>query len=92
MAYTCKPTQLPTNAPRFTVVPWLDICSHPTLQVLDVIFDEEKTWRVINYYHDTRDNTSLQAHLALDIDALTPTLIVGDFNTHSRTWSLPDTP
>jgi hypothetical protein len=92
MAYTRKPTQRPTNAPRFTVVPRLDICSHPTLQVLDVVFDDDSTWRVINFYHDIRDDTSLQALLALDIDALTPTLIVGDFNTHSQTWSLPNTP
>lgn len=92
MAYSRKPTQRPTNTPRFTVVPRIDICSHPTLQVLDVVFDDNKTWRVINFYHDIRDDTSLQALLALDIDALTPTLIVGDFNTHSRSWSLPDTP
>jgi hypothetical protein len=92
MAYVRKPTQYPTNTPHFTVVPRLDICPHPTLQVLDVVFDDEETWRVINFYHDIRDNSSLQALLSLDIDALTPTLIVGDFNTHSQTWSPPDTP
>jgi hypothetical protein len=92
MAYARKPTHHPNNAPRFTVVPRVDICSHPTLQVLDIIFDDDEIWRVINFYHDVRDNTSLQALLALDIDALTPTLIVGDFNTHSQTWSLPGTP
>jgi Endonuclease-reverse transcriptase len=89
MAYVRKPT---TNSPHFNVVPRLDICSHPTLQVLDVVFDDEETWRVINFYHDIRDDTSLQALLSLDIDALTPTLIIGDFNTHAQTWSLPDTP
>ena len=92
MAYVRKLTQFSTKDPRFTVVPRLDICSHPALQVLDVIFDDNKTWQVVNFYHDTRDNTALQALLSLDIDALTPTLIVGDFNTHSQTWSLPDTP
>jgi hypothetical protein len=74
------------------VVPRLDICSHPTLQVLDIVFDDEKTWRVINFYNDVQDNTSRQALLSLDIDALIPTLIIGDFNTHSPTWSPPDVP
>ena len=92
MAYARKPTKLPTKAPRFTVVPRLDICSHPTLQVIDIIVNDDQIWRVINFYHDVRDDTSLRALLSLDIDALTPTLIVGDFNTHSLTWSLPDTP
>lgn len=92
MAYARKPTHHPTNTPRFTVVPRLDICSHSTVQVLDVIFDNEEKWQIINFYHDVKDNTSLRALLSLDIDALTPTLIVGDFNTHSQAWSLPETP
>jgi hypothetical protein len=92
MAYARKPSQRATNVPRFSVVPRLDVCSHPTLQVLDIVFDDDETWRVINFYHDVRDNSSLQALLSLDIDALTPTLIVGDFNTHSPSWSPPDTP
>ena len=36
MAYVCKLTQFSTKDPRFTVVPRLDICLHPALQVLDV--------------------------------------------------------
>jgi hypothetical protein len=92
MAYSRKPTQSSINTPRFTIVPRLDICSHPTLQVLDIVFDDNRTWQIINFYHDVRDNTSLQALLSLDIDALTPTLVVGDFNTHSQTWSPPDMP
>jgi hypothetical protein len=92
MAYARKPSQRATNVPHFSVVSRLDICSHPTLQVLDIVFDDDETWRVINFYHDVRDNSSLQALLSLDIDALTPTLIMGDFNTHSPSWSPPDTP
>ena len=84
MAYARKPTQFSIKAPRFTVVPRLDLCSHPALQVLDVIFDDNQTWQVVNFYHDIRDDTAMQALLSLDIDALTPTLIVGDFNTHSQ--------
>ena len=51
-----------------------------------------KQWRIINFYHDVRDNSSLQALLTLEIDAIIPTIVIGDFNTHSLTWSPPDTP
>jgi hypothetical protein len=91
MAYARKDLQHTSNSPHFTVVPRLDICAHPTVQVLDIVFDEE-TWQVINFYHDVLDITSRQALLALDISATTPTLVMGDFNTHSRSWSPPDTP
>src|SRR5258707_15459531 len=77
--------------PPFTAIPHHDISSHPCLQVLDIIFDDE-TWQVINFYHDTWDPTSLRALTTLDIDATIPTLVVGDFNTHSPTWSPPDIP
>ena len=73
------------------MVPRLDVCAHPTIQVLDLIFDKEQ-WRVINFYYDIRDNTCLQKLLEIDIDAVIPTLVIGDFNMHSRTWSPPDTP
>jgi hypothetical protein len=71
------------------VVPWLDVCSHPTVQVLDLIFDEEQ-WRVINFYHDVQNSSSLDTLVGLDIDAVIPTLVVDDFNAHSRSWSPPD--
>jgi Reverse transcriptase (RNA-dependent DNA polymerase)/Endonuclease-reverse transcriptase len=91
MAYARKNTAQNIDAPHFTAVPRIDICTHPTLQVLDIILNDEQ-WRVIHFYHDVRDNTSMQALLALDIDASTPTLLIGDFNLHSRSWSTPDTP
>lgn len=83
MAYARKHNP---NAQPFSVVPRLDISSHPTLQVLDVVFDNEQ-WQVINFYHDVRDDTSLKALLELDIEATTPTLVIGDFNAHSQRWS-----
>ena len=58
---------------------------------MDAIFNKE-TWHIINFYHDVQDNTCLRMLLALNIDATTPTLIAGDFNTHSLAWSPPDTP
>ena len=89
MAYARKHAPRNPDTPHFTVVPRIDICSHPTLQVMDIILDDD-IWRVINFYHDVRDNTSLQALLALDIDATIPTMLMGDFNTHAQAWSPPD--
>jgi endonuclease/exonuclease/phosphatase family metal-dependent hydrolase len=86
MAYARKRTQ---GTAHYTVVPHLDICSHPTVQILDLIFDNEE-WRVINFYHDVRDDSSLDTLLGLDIDATIPTLVIGDFNAHSQAWSPPD--
>jgi Reverse transcriptase (RNA-dependent DNA polymerase)/Endonuclease-reverse transcriptase len=91
MAYVRKQVQSIQDAAHFTVVPRLDICSHPTVQVLDIILDTEQ-WRVINFYHDVRDDSSLDALLDLDIDAVTPTLVIGDFNAHSQAWSPLEVP
>src|SRR5258708_1732574 len=91
MAYSCKQTQGGNDKVHFTVVPRLDICTRPTIQVLDLIFDKEQ-WRVINFYHDIQDNTSLQKLLEIDINAITPTLIIGDFNMHAHKWSPQDIP
>ncbi len=91
MAYARKQTQGTTHTTHFTVVPRLDVCSHLTVQALDLVFDKEE-WRVINFYHDVRDTSSLEALLGLDIDAITPTLVIGDFNAHSQTWSPSDVP
>jgi ribonuclease HI len=91
MAYARKQEHNPPIKPRFTTVPRLDVSTHPCLQALDIVFDA-KTWRIINFYHDVKDRSSLQALLSLNIDATTPTLVVGDFNTHSATWSPPTIP
>ena len=91
MAYAHKRQHRDPTIPPFTIVPRLDVCTHPCLQVLDIVHDNEQ-WRVINFYHDVRDITSLQALTDLDIDAITPTLVIGDFNAHSQTWSTPDNP
>jgi Endonuclease-reverse transcriptase len=72
-------------------VPCLDICMHPSIQILDIVHDNEE-WRIINFYHDVRDNTCLQVLLDIDISTTTPTLIIGDFNTHSPAWSPPGIP
>jgi endonuclease/exonuclease/phosphatase family metal-dependent hydrolase len=90
MAYSHKQMQM-DNGTHFTVVPHLDVCAHPTIQVLDLVLNKEQ-WRVINFYHDIRDNTSLQKLLEIDINTIIPTLVIGDFNTYSQAWSPPNIP
>ena len=91
MAYNWQRALSPHNHTHFTLVLHLDISSHPCLQVLDVIFDKD-CWWLMNFYHNVRNNSSLKALLSLDIDAVIPTLVIGDFNTHLPTWSPPNNP
>jgi hypothetical protein len=86
---------------HFTVTNRIDLSSNYHLMTLDVHTDHE-TFRIYNIYHDacTSDKNedpsqtswatrvqSLHDILSIDIDPLIPTIIGGDFNTHSRSWS-----
>jgi len=69
--------------------------SHPlsTLEsmVLDFSFEEE-TLRIVNVYHRVPDKPShhnLLHLLSSELDPLLPTLLLGNFNTHSHIWSFP---
>ena len=89
MAYTRKRSWEGVDSPAFfTATSRLDLCAHPCVMILDLTFDET-TWRIINFYNDVNDRSALEALLTLDLDPIIPTLVTGDFNTHSRTWS-PD--
>jgi len=89
MAYSCKTINANSSKQLpFSVVTCPDICAHPCIQILNIIHVGEE-WRVINVYHNTRDMSGLDALMTLDLDPFTPTLIMGDFNTHSRSRS-PD--
>src|ERR1700677_1606878 len=63
-----------------------DLVSHPCILITDIIAGS-RYWRVINFYNDTDDPTALTELLGLDLDSTIPTMIVGDFNLHSPTWS-----
>ena len=91
MAYNQQRASSPHNHPHFTLAPCLNVSSHPCLQVLNVIFNEDSWW-LVNFYHDIRDGSSLKALLSLDLNMVIPTMVIGDFNTHSPTWSLPNNP
>jgi hypothetical protein len=61
--------------------------------VLDIIDDNNTTLHLVNVYHQVPDwGHDLHALLSANIDDLIPTAILGDFNTHSLRWSLPNKP
>jgi hypothetical protein len=63
-----------------------DLASHPCLLISDIRVGTYY-WRVINFYNDVADLSALDALVDLDLDATIPTLLVGDFNLHSPSWS-----
>ena len=65
--------------------------STPESMILDISFEQELL-RIVNVYHRTpadRDSHNLLHLLSSSLDPLVPTLLLGDFNTHSHIWSLP---
>jgi hypothetical protein len=63
-----------------------NLVSHPCILLTEVKVGKE-TWRMLNFYNDVDDPTALRTLLGLDLDPLIPTLLAGDFNLHSFTWS-----
>ena len=64
----------------------------PTTMVIDILSPTNRNTdlRIINVYHDKPPSGHTLAHLfAYATDDDTPTIIMGDFNTHSPRWSLP---
>jgi hypothetical protein len=66
-----------------------DICAHPCIHIMDIVLTDTY-WRTINFYNDVDDPSAITTLIGLDLDATIPTLLTGDFNLHSRTWSPPD--
>jgi hypothetical protein len=63
-----------------------DLASHPCILISDFRVGTYY-WRVLNFYNDVADPSALSLLLGLDLDATVPTLIIGDFNLHSTSWS-----
>jgi len=77
------------TATFFNVVARPDLAAHNCLQIVDVITDDQ-TLRIVNFYNDIRDSSARQALFQLDLqEPHVPTVVCGDFNTHSPSWSLP---
>ncbi|KAN0142064.1 hypothetical protein V8E53_000526, partial [Lactarius tabidus] len=65
-----------------------DLAAHPCILISDILVGHIK-WRAINFYNDTTDPTALNTLLSLDLDSTIPTILIGDFNIHSHSWSAP---
>ncbi|KAH9019876.1 hypothetical protein EDB85DRAFT_2153449 [Lactarius pseudohatsudake] len=68
------------------VVTRLDLAQHPCILVTDVHAGKDMWW-VVNFYNDVADLTALRSLMKLKIGDEVPTLLVGDFNLHSTSWS-----
>jgi hypothetical protein len=68
------------------IIPRLDLAKHHTILITDIRVHKD-TIHVINFYNDMDDQSSIKTLLQLDLDPMVPTMLVGDFNLHSRTWS-----
>ena len=87
MTYTRKFTR--THGRKQTpirTVTRLDLARHPTLLITDHHVNKD-CLRIINFYHDVDDPSSFRALTSLDLDPEVPTILVGDFNMHSPSWS-----
>jgi Endonuclease-reverse transcriptase len=63
-----------------------DLVAHPSIMMVEVRAGSE-LWRVINFYNDVDDPSTIRTLLRLDLPSTIPTLLVGDFNIHSHSWS-----
>ena len=92
LTYTRKFSRMHTNrlSPIHTI-PRLDLIRHPTILITNHHIGSQSL-RIINFYHDTEDTSSLHSLLELDLDSTFPTILIGDFNLHSHSWSPPDLP
>ena len=88
MTYVRKHNRENSHHPhRLQVVARLDLAAHPCLLITDIRVGREHWW-VINFYNDVEDPSAMKALRKLQLGDEIPTPLVGDFNTHSHTWSL----
>jgi endonuclease/exonuclease/phosphatase family metal-dependent hydrolase len=83
---TYRRKQVNNRLSPIQIIPRLDLAKHPTILITDIRVHKD-TLRVINFYNDMDDPSSINTLLQLDLDPTVPTMLVGDFNLHSRTWS-----
>jgi len=61
--------------------------------VVNIVEDDQVVLSIYNMYHTApawgHGLCNLPRH---NLDDLTPTIVMGDFNTHSRRWSFADQP
>ena len=61
--------------------------------VVDILDDNQVVLQIYNIYYAVPDRGhGLCILLTHDLDDLTPTVVMGDFNTHNQHWSLAGQP
>jgi hypothetical protein len=82
-----KQSLLPFCSPTLQHVPSLS--SH-SMMAVDFDFGPDNRFRLINIYHQVPEKGhALHGLLSSSLDPTIPTIVVGDFNTHSLLWSPP---
>jgi hypothetical protein len=76
MAYCCL------SSTHFNITNHLDLLACHHILSLDVHL-RSSSFQAINIYHDTKHHGSLDNILNIEMDLQIPTIISGDFNTHS---------
>ena len=72
-----------------------NLTSHPLSSLESMVLDfafEEELLCIVNIYHrvpNERSRHNLLHLFSSELDPLIPTLLMGDFNTHSHIWSFP---
>jgi Endonuclease-reverse transcriptase len=68
----------------------IDGLSSPSGMAIDFTFISAPSFHLYNFYHSVPDHShGLHSLLSSSLDNTVPTLVVGDFNTHSAMWSPP---
>lgn len=85
--YTCNFTRSHSQKQTpIRTVARLDLARHPSLLITDHYVNRD-CLRIINFYHDVDDPSALRTLISLDLDPEIPTMLIGDFNMHSPSWS-----
>jgi hypothetical protein len=66
-----------------------NIIAHLYILITNILVGQIK-WRAINFYNNIDNKSALTTLLSLDLESTIPTIIFGDFNLHSSTWSPAD--
>jgi hypothetical protein len=72
----------------FNVTNRLDLVSNHHILILDIHLGTS-LFCIVNVYYNTDHHLSLGNILDLNTNPALPTILGGDFNTHSQTWSPP---
>jgi hypothetical protein len=63
-----------------------NLAVHPCLLITDILIRQIR-WQAIKFYNNISDKMVLSTLVSLDLDSTIPTIIMGDFNLHSNSWS-----